>query len=211
VTITPAMKSDLPCLMRAHNLDALVIFGSDGFGPAKAPFIYFLGDAHVTIGLATVKANGEAYLVHYTIERDEADKTGLKLVNKAAYNRPTLIQQHGSNRLGGADAPNLRRLGIQGRVAFYGADHVNVPFSLLSRAEVCEVVAEPEHDVISVARATKDAQEVACIRQTCWLTIGETRDYLRGHRLVGEILYDVSSDLSVPSANRSLTPKHKSA
>lgn len=109
MTITPAMKSDLPCLMRAHNLDALVIFGSDGFGPANAPFIYFVGDAHVTIGLATVKANGEAYLVHYTIERDEADKTGLKLVNKAAYNRPTLIQQHGSDRLADADAPDLRQ------------------------------------------------------------------------------------------------------
>jgi len=54
---------------------------------------------------------------------------------------------------------------------------------------MCEVLAEPEDDVISVARATKDAQEVACIRQTCRLTIGETRDYLRGHRLVGKTLY----------------------
>ena len=54
---------------------------------------------------------------------------------------------------------------------------------------MCEVLAEPEDDVISVARATKDAQEVACIRRTCQLTIGETRDYLRGHRLVGKTLY----------------------
>ena len=54
---------------------------------------------------------------------------------------------------------------------------------------MCEVLAEPEDDVISVARATKDAQEVACIRRTCRLTIGETRDYLRGHRLVGKTLY----------------------
>jgi len=57
---------------------------------------------------------------------------------------------------------------------------------------MCEVLAEPEDDVISIARATKDAQEVACIRQTCWLTIGETRDYLRGHRLVGKTLYTLT-------------------
>jgi hypothetical protein len=33
------MKSDLPRLMRERDLDALVIFGSDGFGPANAPFM----------------------------------------------------------------------------------------------------------------------------------------------------------------------------
>jgi len=57
---------------------------------------------------------------------------------------------------------------------------------------MCEVLAEPEDDVISVARATKDAQEVTCIRRTCRLTIGETRDYLRGHRLVGKTLYTLT-------------------
>jgi len=195
------MKSDLPRLMRARNLDALVIFGSDGFGLANAPFIYFVGDAHVTSGLVIVKADGQSpsiYLVHHPMERDEAAKTGLQLINKAAYNLPAIIQQKGGNRLA-ANVELMRRLfgdlGIQGRVGFYGADHVNVSYSLLSalsQAGVCEVVAEPEDDVISVARATKDAQEVACIRQTCRLTealIGETRDYLRGHRLVGETLY----------------------
>jgi Xaa-Pro aminopeptidase len=191
------MKSDLPRLMRERRLDALVVFGSDGLGPANAPFIYFVGDAYVTSGLVIVKANGDAYLVHHPMERDEAAKTGLQLINKAAYNLPALIQQHGGDRLA-ADVALMRRifsdLGIQGRVAFYGADHVNVSYSLLSalsRAEVCEVVAEPEHDVISVARATKDADEVDHIRRTCQLTetlIGETRDYLRGHWLAGEVL-----------------------
>jgi hypothetical protein len=87
------MKFDLHRLMRARDLDALMVFGSNGLGPANAPFAYFVGDAHVTSGLVIVEANGDAYLVHYPIERNEAAKTGLQLVNKSAYNPPTLIQQ----------------------------------------------------------------------------------------------------------------------
>jgi len=67
--------------MRARNLDALVIFGSDGY-------ISFVGDAHVTSSLVIAEANDNAYLVHYPMERDEAAKAGLQRINKAANNPP---------------------------------------------------------------------------------------------------------------------------
>jgi len=109
------------------------------------------------------------------MERDEAAKAGLQRINKAANNPRALIQQHGSDRLASADALDL---GIQGRVAFYSDERLVQPRQGLREGR----------RVISVARATKDALELACIRQTCRLTISETRDYLQDHRLVGETL-----------------------
>lgn len=195
------MKSDLPRLMQARNLDALVVIGPDGFGPANAPFTYFIGDAHVTTGAVIVKRRGadaiETYLAHNPMEREEAAKTGLQLINKAGYRLPEIIRQKNGDRLA-AEVELWRRLfadlGVGGRVAFYGADHVNTAFNFLNaliREGVCEVVTEQEDDVIGAARLTKDADEAARIRQTCRLTeavIGATRDFLRGHRVADETL-----------------------
>lgn len=199
------MKSDLPRLMRERNLDALVIFGPDGFGPANAPFTYFIGDAHVTTGIVIVKRcqvsdaadTSEMYLVHGAMEREEAAKTGMQLINKAAYKLPEIIQQKNGNRLA-AEVELLKRvfadIGVGGRVGFYGADHVNTAFNFLTalaHEAICEVVTESENDVISAARVTKDAHEAALIRQTCRLTeaiIAATRDFLRAHRVADETL-----------------------
>ncbi|MCL6512256.1 MAG: Xaa-Pro peptidase family protein [Anaerolineae bacterium] len=214
------MKSDLPRLMKERNLDALVIFGPDGFGLANAPFTYFIGDAHVTTGLVIVKrdqtsdspAKSDIYLVHSPMEREEAAKTGLQLINKASYQLPEIIRQKSGDRLA-AEVELLRRvfndIGVRGRVGFYGADHVNTAFNFLNaliREGVCDVVAEAENDAISAARVTKDAYEADLIRQTCRLTeavIGATRDFLRAHRVVHETLVtDDGSPLTVADVKR---------
>lgn len=210
------MKSDLPRLMQARNLDALVVIGPDGFGPTNAPFIYFVGDAHVTTGAVIVKRSGEnateTYLVHNPMEREEAAKTGLQLINKASYRLPEIIQQKRGDRLA-AEVELWRRLfadlGIGGRVAFYGADHINTSFNFLNaliREGVCEVVTEQENDVISAARLTKDADEAARIRQACRLTeavIGATRDFLRSHRVAdGTLIKSNGSPLTVADVKR---------
>jgi len=214
------MKSDLPRLMSERNLDALVVFGPDGFGPANAPFTYFIGDAHITAGLVIVTrdrrsdppAGPDIYLVHGPMEREEAARTGLRLINKATYQLPEIIRQKGGDRLA-AEVELLRRIfddiGVRGRVGFYGADHVNASFNLLSaliREGVCDVVTEAENDAISAARLTKDAREADFIRQTCRLTeevIAAARDFLRSHRVVRETLVtDDGSPLTVADVKR---------
>jgi Xaa-Pro aminopeptidase len=193
------MKTDLPRLMQERDLDALVVIGPDGLGSANTAFTYFTGGAHVTNGTIVVKRNVPAYLVHAPMERDEAAKTGLQLISVSNYKMPEIIQQFKGDRLA-ARVEYMRRLfndlGVSGRVGFYGADSVGTTFSFLaalSRQDVMrvEVVTEYENDVISQARKTKDAQEVALIRQACKLTegvIGETRDFLRRLRVVNDTL-----------------------
>ncbi len=195
------MKSDLPGLMQARGLDALVILGPDGLGAANTAFTYFTGAAHVTNGTIVVKRGGdsrsESYLVHSPMERDEAARTGMQLVSASNYKMPEIIQQCNGDRLA-ARVEFMRRLfadlGVAGRVGFYGADSVGSSFSFLSalsRAEFVDVAAEYENDAISQARKTKDADEVAQIRRACRLTegvIGETRDFLRRHRVSGDTL-----------------------
>jgi Xaa-Pro aminopeptidase len=192
------MKSDLPRLMRERDLDALVVIGPDGLGAANTAFTYFTGATHVTNGTIVVRRDAiSPYLVHNPMERDEAAKTGMQLVSMATYKMPEIIRQMNGNRLA-ARVEFTRRLlsdlGVSGRVGFYGADQIGATFAYLdalSAEEFIEVVAEYENDVISEARKTKDAQEVALIRQACKLTadvMGATRDFVRGHRVKDEVL-----------------------
>lgn len=197
------MKSDLPQLMQEHELDALVVIGPDGLGAANTAFTYFTGAAHVTNGLVVLKRSGERYLAHAPMERDEAAKTGMQLVNSASYKMQQIVQECGGDRLA-ARVEFTRRLfadlGVSGRVGFYGADAVGSSFAFLaalSAEEFVEVVAEYENDVITRARKTKDAEEVAHIRAACAATevvIGATRDFLRGHRAVDETLLKANGD-----------------
>jgi Xaa-Pro aminopeptidase len=185
------MKSDLPRLMQERNLDALVVFGVDGLGAANTAFTYFTGDAHVSQGLIVLTRDGDQlrqHLVHRNMERDEAAKTGMNLLSHERFDMPALIQAAGGDRRK-AQTAWMRRVfaevGVTGRVGFYGADSVGRSFTLLNdliREEICEVVVEHENDVMTAARATKDAHEAGLIKQACALTegvIGLTRDLLR--------------------------------
>lgn len=188
--------------MTERNIDALVVFGPDSLGPANAAFSYFVGDAHVTTGYIIVKRDGASYVVHGTMEREEAAKTGMNLLNKSAYKLPEILRANGGNRIA-AEVEVLKRIfadtGVAGRVGFYGAEQANISFNFLNtliREEVCEVVAEGEDDILSVARTTKDEREAALIRQSCNATefvIGATRDFLRSHVVKHETLLKADS------------------
>ncbi len=194
-------------------MDALVVFGVDGLGPANTAFTYFTGDAHVSSGFVMIKRDGDAitqHLVHRSMEREEAAKTDMALVNYESYRFPEIVAAMGGDRRK-AQVEHMRRifadLGIGGRVGFFGADNVGKSFTLLNdliRAEVCEVVVEHENDVIAAARQTKDAREAALIRQSVRLTetvIGNTRDFLRGHRVAnGTLLKDDGAPLTIGDA-----------
>ncbi len=206
------MKTDLPRLMNDRNMDALVIFGPDGLGPANAPFAYFVGDAHVTTGTIIVKRDGSSYVVHGTMEREEAAKTGMNLISKAAYKLPDILKQKNGDRIT-AEVELLRRvfddIGVSGRIGFYGAEQANQVFNFLNtlvREEICEVVAEGDNDILSAARLTKDVREAALIRESCKLTevvIGATRDFLTSHAVVNETLLKTDgSPLTVGDVKR---------
>jgi Xaa-Pro aminopeptidase len=206
------MKSDLPRLMRERNLDALVVLGPDNLGPANAPFAYFIGGAHVSTGYVIVKQSGESFVVCSPMERDEAAKTGMTLVNKSVYKLPEVLKQKNGNRIA-AEVEVLKRImsdvGVSGRVGFYGAEQANLSFNFLNtliREEVCEVVTEGENDILSAARTTKDEREAEFIHETCNATevvIGATRDFLKTHRVADETLLKADgSPLTIADVKR---------
>ena len=76
------MKSDLDALMQARNLDAFIVFGNAEHNP---PMTYLTGGGHVSHATLIKKRGEEAVLFFGDMERDEAAKSGLKLIPYSKY------------------------------------------------------------------------------------------------------------------------------
>src|SRR3972149_8787935 len=71
------MKSDVTALMRERGLDAIMVLGNAEHNP---PMYYFTGGGHVTNAVLLVKASEPPMLFCNAMEREEAQKSGLKTV-----------------------------------------------------------------------------------------------------------------------------------
>ena len=84
------MKSDIDALMQSRNLDAILIVGHAEHNP---PMYYMTGGGHVSHA-ALIKRVGEpAVLFCNDMEREEAAKSGLKIVPYSAYPYKELLEQ----------------------------------------------------------------------------------------------------------------------
>lgn len=170
------MKSDLDRLMAERGIDAIVVEGPDGLGSANPAFNYFVKGAHLTG--TVIKRRGEpTLLLHSAWEQRQAETTGLELIATNRWNLRTFMAQHASR----FDASVAYRqqifadLGVTGRVAFYGTVEAGPSYAMLraleERTPGLTIVAEFDRDLISQARLTKDAEEIAAMRavgeQTC--------------------------------------------
>lgn len=191
------MKSDLDRLMAEKNIDQLVIFGPDGLGTVNAAFNYFVKGHHL-IGLVIKQRGKTPTLIHGVMERDDAAKTGLELVENTRWNLKEIQTQFTDPF---AARVELHRrmftdLGVTGRVAFYGIADFGPTMALLQHLAPqlpgLTVLAEGYRDVIQQARETKDAEELALMadagRATCDV-VGATQRFLQSHAVKGETLY----------------------
>ncbi|PMP84498.1 MAG: aminopeptidase P family protein [Roseiflexus castenholzii] len=170
------LKHDLDRLMAERNLDAIVVEGPDGLESANPDYNYFVGGRHIP-GLIIKKRGEPTMLLHSPWEQNEAEQTGLALVSLNRWNLREILQEF-PDRLE-ARVEHRRRiftdLGVRGRVGIYGAVKAGPFFALMARLaqqiDGLEIVAELDRDVISMARLTKDADEVermrAVGRKTC--------------------------------------------
>ncbi|WP_041330152.1 M24 family metallopeptidase [Roseiflexus castenholzii] len=170
------MKHDLDRLMAERNLDAIVVEGPDGLESANPDYNYFVGGRHIP-GLIIKKRGEPTMLLHSPWEQNEAEQTGLALVSLNRWNLREILQEF-PDRLE-ARVEHRRRiftdLGVRGRVGIYGTVKAGPFFALMARLaqqiDGLEIVAELDRDVISMARLTKDADEVermrAVGRKTC--------------------------------------------
>jgi Xaa-Pro aminopeptidase len=203
------MKHDLDRLMAQHEIDAVVVMGSD-----QDPVVsYFSGGAKLSRALIVKRRGEKGTICVSSIERDNAAASGLAvhLFDTAYY----MEARKSSDSVFSASlelyVETLRRLGAdKGRVAFQGRTGVGFGYRLLERAArefpQLEIVTGIEPSVVDQARATKDDVELTHMvdvgKRTSRVMVA-TRDFVRGHRIVGgRFVKDDESPLTVSDVKR---------
>ena len=190
------MKSDIDTLMESRDIDALLVVGSGKHNPAM---VYLTGGVPLS-GAYLIKTNRRPpVLIHRDMERDEAAASGLQTRSLESYHLHEILKQF-ENDMPLVLAELLKRifadLGItSGRLAIYGKDDVGAALAVFSAFKEnmpgLELVGELDDSLLMVARATKDADEVARIRRMGQITtevVGIVADYLVSHRVRDGVL-----------------------
>ncbi len=186
------MKRDLDALMTARNLDAILVSGKVLGNP---PLVYLLNGAHMTRAVLIKKRGEIPTLIVGPMDRASAAQAGYPVLLTTRYEYGELLQQHGGDELAASVAYYQRifaDLGITGRLGCYGYLDQGYAYMFLTALNAAtpdvEIVGEMDPDLIRVARATKDAEEVAVIREVGIRTanvVRQTRAFLQSHD-VGE-------------------------
>jgi Xaa-Pro aminopeptidase len=199
------MLSDLDRLMRARDLDALLVPMHEALHPS---FRWITRGAKVTRGYAVKLAGRDPILVSYPMERDEAAATGLatRLIHDFGYDR---IFKSAPNAVAGyAEFFDvvLRELGASLSVAIVG----NLPFPLyLGIAEGLERrgwrVWRGGDDLVQLARKRKEPWEIAAIRSVGERTeqvVDRVREVLRAATIAGDHLVHDNRPLTLGDLKR---------
>ena len=182
------MKSDIDALMKAKNLDAILVLGNAEHNP---PMFYFTGGGHVSHATVIKKRGEEPVYFHADMERDEAAKSGLKLIPYSKYDFDELFKKADNNIL----LTNALRYELMfkdtgisaGRMGVYGTYDLSAVFGLLTHLQKLvpeiEFIGEPREDSIFMrAMETKDENEVARIRRMGRITtevVSQVAEYLK--------------------------------
>ncbi len=192
------MKQDLDRLMAERELDAAVVTGSVQNNPAM---YYMANGAHLTGGILIKRRGEEPTLLCSPMERDEAAKSGLKTISLAQYDLRKLLEEH-KDRLR-ATVKQYQQifadLDVSGRVAFYGVNEQGASYALLQALEASSpdlsVVGEFDQDLFTIARETKEPDEIERLRRVGNMTakiMGEVINFMQDHAVEDETL--VKSD-----------------
>ncbi|MBN1877902.1 MAG: M24 family metallopeptidase, partial [Anaerolineae bacterium] len=182
------MKADLDHLMAARDLDAIVVSGKV---LGNTSLIYMLNGVHLTSAQVIQKRGSSPHLIVSPIEREEALAAGYPLTLTTQYNLNELIAEYQGDLLA-ATAEYQQRifedLDVRGRIGFYGARDQGESYVFLHALNAAmlygEVVGEFGKTLLLEARATKDAAEVARIREVGRRTaevVRQTLAFLQQH------------------------------
>jgi Xaa-Pro aminopeptidase len=180
------MKSDLDALMKSENIDALLIIGNADHNPAM---YYLTGGGHISGATLIKKCGGEAVLFCNDMERDEAAKTGLKIIPYSNYSYEDLMKEAQGDHVLAAAIRYKRMItdqGIHGRVGLYGKTDLGMAYSVFTQLQnflpELELVGETGNDsILMKAMETKDTAEVDRIRKMGKVTtevVRRTAEYL---------------------------------
>lgn len=169
------MKSDLDVLMRARNLEAIIVLGNAERNP---PMYYLTGGGHINKAVL-IKKRGEAPVLYCNaMERGEAEKSGLKMIP---------LRTGAMEEFAKRPKEMLEECGVSnGRAGMYGHTDLSMALHIVERVKAelpnLEIVGENQDDSIFMyAMETKDEREVERIRKMGQATAGvvdKVREYL---------------------------------
>jgi Xaa-Pro aminopeptidase len=171
------MKSDIDALMQQRNLDAIIVVGSAEHNP---PMYYLTGGGHVRNAVLIKKSGEQPVLYCGAMEREEAAKSGLKVIPLRLSPIEEFFDQ---------TEKFFTDLGLlSGSVGLYGTHDVGetVAFTERLQQDVPElkIVGESkDNSIFMYAMETKDEQEIARIRKMGVVTtevVGLVAEYLTG-------------------------------
>ena len=153
------MKSDLDSLMKERNLDALMILGNAEHNP---PMYYLTGGGHVSKAVLIKKVGQPAVFYVNAMERDEAEKSGLKVV-PVRQGAMAELSQRPKEIFAEHDL-------LSGRVGVYGETNVSMALHIENRIKDelpdIELIGEDQADSLFMyAMEAKDESEAARIRR----------------------------------------------
>lgn len=199
------MKRDIDALMRKRGIDVAIVKG-----PIKgsATMFYMVNGAAISQALVIKRLGEEPVLLCASMEREEAAASGLKTIDTSKYDYVQILKDSGGDRTRAQVEYHKRvfaEFGVSGKVAFYGLGGVGSNWVLLRELERgipgITVVGEFDDDVFLTARATKDQDEIARIKEVGRLTrevVGHTIDFIRSHdRKGGTFVKDDGSPLTI--------------
>jgi Xaa-Pro aminopeptidase len=175
------MRQDLDRLMQQRGLGGLVVFSYDRYNPA----MYYATGQKLHYGIYFRAPDGRAHLVHDPMERDQAAKAGCEHSSFAQHGMLARLQResHPARAFAGLIGDVLGTLDMKGSIAFFGDLPAGFAYELLEHLKVQapEVEVDRSHpDVITLARMTKDRDELEMIRHAAKGTVA-AMDKLRQH------------------------------
>jgi len=189
------VKRDIDRLMQERGIDAAVVVGKVLGNPTMS---YVVNGAKLSHALVIQKRGGDPVLLCGTMEREEAEASGLEVVDTSKYDYREMLKAAGGDQVK-ATVTYYRTIfdefGVRGRVAFYGVGDVGRNLVLFRELEKglsgVTVVGEFKDDIFLTARGTKDEDEIERIRRAGTLTcevVDHMKRFLTSHRLSGGVL-----------------------
>jgi len=196
------MKSDLDSIMEANGLDGLMITGPAQHNPMM---VYLTGTVHVTQADLIKKKGADPVLFHISMERGEAEKTGLRLIDYSQFSMRNILKESNGDNVKASGIlyqKMLESVGIKsGRIALYGQVEIGKKFatftSLQNSNPDIEIVGYRENDTMLAAMVSKDGQEISRIRKMGDITtkiVGKVADYLSSHSAHNNVLINPNGE-----------------
>ena len=190
------MKKDIGSLMHERGIEALWVRGPSDHNPNM---VYFTGLKNMTSPDLFIKDDASPVLVCDAMEREEAEKTGLRIINKAKYSLNSFLKQSNGNYLKAVALQYqaiLQDFGInRGKLAISGRVEFGSTFALMNELKqimpMLEILGFIRDDPLTLARMTKDREELAHIQKMGRITtevVGKVADFLSQQKIHNETL-----------------------